>query len=204
MSSPQSYGQVSQDPKSLVKVAEEEDSMMKYVLGAILVAVLLVVINAFVCPSGSLKYSVVAVASLNDSESEALRTIRVSVELQTIMLIGGLVVAALFYVKRRDSIGLAVFGVMVVLAVGLIVGRGFASLHLNFFFGFLVLTYLMVAVLSVWEAISALRTNKRLVGILYALLGVFFLIGAFGAGTVAFNAITGDDAKALLVTAQLE
>jgi len=182
---------------------EQSSTAYAYVLGAVLVVIILVaLLNAF-NPSNKLDYLAVIGASLTPSSSQAYDALRTDDVLQVVMLIVGVLIAAVLGMTRKNKLlGNVIFSAAAVIALALIVFRSASVLHLDVYFWLLALAYVAVAAAALFIAVElfirAKSTGERVVGALMVLLGVIFGAAAFGAVTVAVKVKSGDDAQAIV------
>jgi hypothetical protein len=177
-----------------------EESAYRYMLAAVLAVVLVIIVLTGANPSSSYNYAAVAGYCLRDSDSEMFKTLRVSIELQTVLLLAGIAVAAVFWrTTASRKIGMAGFGIVGVLAVVLLIFRSVSALHLDYFFAILTLLYIIVAAISLACAIRFFNVrNDKITGVIFVIMSVLFAMAGFGSATVAFKAVTGADAQAVL------
>lgn len=180
-----------------------EASGYAYVIGAILVVIVLVALLNAVNPANKLDYITVVTASLAPSSSQAYDALRTDDVLQLVMLVVGVLIAAVLGMGRRNKLlGNIIFGVAAVAALALIVFRAVSVLHLDIYFWLLALFYIAIAASALFIAVEffirATSGGERLVGALMVLLGILFGAAAFGAITVAVNVKSGDDAQAAI------
>ena len=104
----------------------------------------------------------VAGASLKDSTNATMKTLRISVEIQTVLMLVGIVMAAVSGIcsKSVKYLGEAVFGVVAVLTLALLIFRTLSATYLNYFFWLLTLLYLIICVLAGACAVRSIIYKK--------------------------------------------
>jgi hypothetical protein len=187
----------SAEPPREASPAEVPASTYRYILGAVLIVLLLVLVLTFANPSSAYDYLAVTGYSLRESNSPGLKTARVSIEVQTLLMLTGIIIAVIFWSTRSKSYsGYAVLGAVVVLTLGLLVFRTATALHLDVYFWLLALLYFVVACLAAYNAIHFFRTRKDTISALgLGAVSLLFFIAVAGAVSVAVVAVTGDEAS---------
>jgi hypothetical protein len=177
--------------------AAAQTSTYRYILGAVLVVLLLVLILTFANPNSAYDYLAVTGYSLRDSDSPAFKAVRVSIEVQTLLLLTGIIIAVIFWSTRpKSAAGYGVLGTVVALTLGLLVFRTASALHLDAFFWLLALLYLLIACVSAFSAYHFVKTRGDTVSAIgLAVVAILFFIACGGAISVAVVAVTGEDAS---------
>jgi len=179
----------------------EQGSQLTMSLVGFVVLILVIVVVTWASPLGQAKYMAVGRASLPaTTSSELSQTLRLSVELQTFMIIIGLTITSLFMSllgwKSKVSMGIGLL--VALLSFVIVISRSFIYEHLDVFFVLLGVLYLLIAVLSGFCAFWVWKTGMVTAGVLLPIIGAIFVIAALGAFMVARDAITGEDARKYL------
>jgi hypothetical protein len=181
------------------------DLVYQYILGAVFVILMLVAVLTFANPEAMYHYLAVAGQSLHDSHSPGLKTLRVGIEVQTILMLAGLVIAAIFCGTQLGAksssrgLGYGVFAAVVVLTFGLLVFRSLSATHLDVFFWLLAILYAGIAAISAYAAYHFFtrRSDKVSAGLLM-ILAILFATASAGAISVGAVAITGEAAQDII------
>lgn len=177
--------------------AAAEEGVYRAVLGAILVVLVLIIVLTFASPIANYRYNAICSKSLEES-GDRWREARTSIEIQTVLFISAIAMAAVFWRVRGDKIGLAVLGGVAAMVLGLLLLRTYGATHLNWYFGLLSLLCVVITVLAGlcgWKALG--REDYIGLGVFVATGAVFLMAGA-GAATVVSKVETGDDAQKIL------
>lgn len=175
---------------------------LQVIIGAIIVVIAIVLVLTAIKPDSVYSYMAVAGASLKDSTNATMKTLRISVEIQTVLMLVGIVMAAVFwnmFGKSVKYLGEAVFGVVAVLTLALLIFRTLSATYLNYFFWLLTLLYLIICVLAGACAVRSIIYKKdKITGALAMVVAVIFLFASTGAATMGVNAISGTAAQQVI------
>ena len=177
----------------------EENNLLTYVLGALVLLIVVMIIVMYISPEGEMKFLAVGHHSFTDNKNPTLDAIRLSAELELVMLIVAITVAALFgLVSEFSKTSMIVIGLVMLISLIMVLARSFSYERLDLYYSGLAGLYFCSGLLAGLTAYKCWKIERVAPALLLGIIAAIFLLAAVGAGTVSTQAVTGDEAKKFL------
>ena len=181
-------------------LAPDHSGDYRYILGAIMVLVTVLVFLDLAAPAA--KYNYLAVAGHEMAPDDIAGQLRIDDVLQTVMIVSAIILGAIFWASRpapRRTVGLAIAAGGAILGIALLIFRSASALHLNLFFWGLTLLYSTMTALALLMAYEHLnRKHDTATASLLGLAAAAFGLSAIGATIEACTIQTGEAAATIL------